>query len=99
MTSIAQYGYQSFIVNQLGVQRSQMNTLTEQISTGLVSQTFGGLGENRSVALNFQTQLDQANSFLPRVSKLTPVISVLLLLLVILIPCAAAAVMRYKRLR
>ena len=42
---------------------------------------------------------EQANSFLPRVSKLTPVISVLLLLLVILIPCAAAAVMRYKRLR
>jgi hypothetical protein len=41
----------------------------------------------------------QANSFLPRVSKLTPVISILLLLVVILIPCAAAAVTRYKRLR
>jgi hypothetical protein len=30
---------------------------------------------------------------------MTPVISVLVLLVVILIPCAAAAVTRYKRLR
>jgi len=41
----------------------------------------------------------QGNSFLPRGSKMTPVISVLVLLVVILIPCAAAAVTRYKRLR
>jgi hypothetical protein len=36
---------------------------------------------------------------LPHGGKLTPVISVLVLLIVVLIPCAAAAVMRYRRLR
>jgi len=55
MTSISQYGYQSFVVNQLGVQRTEMDQLTEQLSTGLQSQTFGGLGSNRSLALNFQS--------------------------------------------
>jgi hypothetical protein len=40
----------------------------------------------------------QANAFLRNRSNLTPVISVLVLLVVILIPCAAAAVTRYRRL-
>jgi hypothetical protein len=41
----------------------------------------------------------QANMFLPTSSKLVPVISVVILLLVVLIPCAAVAVTRYRRLR
>jgi flagellin-like hook-associated protein FlgL len=77
MTTIAQYGYQSFIVNQLGVQRTQMNNLTEQISTGLQSQTFGGLGENRSIALNFQTQLDQANTYLNTINNVNTSLSII----------------------
>ena len=41
----------------------------------------------------------QANIFLPNRSRITPVVSVMVLMVVILIPCAAAAVMRFKRLR
>jgi len=77
MTSIAPYGFQSFVVNQLGVQRNQMDTLTQQISTGLQSQTFGGLGSNRSLALNFQTQLDQANTFLNTINNVNTNLSVI----------------------
>jgi hypothetical protein len=40
----------------------------------------------------------QANALLPRGSKIAPAVSILVLLLVILIPCAAAAVTRYRRL-
>jgi hypothetical protein len=36
---------------------------------------------------------------LPNRSKLTPVISLAVLMLVVLIPCAAAAAMRFKRPR
>jgi hypothetical protein len=36
--------------------------------------------------------------FLPNRSRITPVISVLVIMVVILIPCAAAAVTRYNRL-
>lgn len=77
MTSISQYGYQSFIVNQLGVQRTQMDQLTEQLSTGLQSQTFGGLGSNRSLALNFQTQLDQANGYLNTINNVNTSLNIL----------------------
>ena len=76
MTSISQYGYQSFIINQLGVQRSQMNTLESQVSTGLEAQTYGGLGSNRSLALNFQSQLDQANTFLNTINNVNTSLNV-----------------------
>jgi flagellin-like hook-associated protein FlgL len=76
MTTISQYGYQSFIVNQLAVQRDQLTNLTQQISTGLASQTFGGLGAGRSVALQFQTQLDQANTFLNTINNVNTTLSV-----------------------
>lgn len=76
MTSIPQYGYNSVLINQLAVQRQQMGNLTTQISTGLASQTFGGLGSGRSVALQFQTQLDQANTFLNTINSVNTTLSV-----------------------
>jgi hypothetical protein len=42
---------------------------------------------------------DQGNSFLPSRSKVVPVISVVILMIVVLIPCAAAAVTRYGRVK
>lgn len=76
MTSISQYGYHSVLVNQLALQRQQMGDLTTQISTGLASQTYGGLGAGRSVALQFQTQLDQANTFLNTINSVNTTLSV-----------------------
>ncbi len=57
------YGYQNTLVQQLGVQRGQMDDLEQQLATGLTSQTFGGLGPDRSQALSFQTQLDTAQTY------------------------------------
>jgi hypothetical protein len=41
----------------------------------------------------------QANMLLPNHSRVVPVIGVVTLLVVVLIPCAAAAATRYRRLR
>ncbi|MDR3493492.1 MAG: hypothetical protein P4L82_02720 [Ancalomicrobiaceae bacterium] len=63
MNVTGMYGFQSSLVTALGWQRDQLNDLEQQLATGLKSQNFGGVGSGRSLALNFQTQLDQANGY------------------------------------
>ena len=77
MTSVAQYGFQSYIINQLGVQRQQMTNLEQQVSTGLQSQDFGGLGQNRSLAIDFQSQIDQANTDLNTINNASTSVNIL----------------------
>lgn len=77
MTSVAQYGFQSYIINQLGVQRQQMTNLEQQVSTGLQSQDFGGLGQNRSLAIDFQSQIDQANTYLNTINNASTSVNIL----------------------
>eukprot|EP01037_Dinobryon_pediforme_P022236 gene22236-23321_t len=40
-----------------------MDDLEQQLATGLTSQTFGGLGPDRSQALSFQTRLDTTQTY------------------------------------
>jgi flagellar hook-associated protein 3 FlgL len=51
------------IVDQLASQKLQMTDLTQQLTTGYKSSTYGGLGSARSLALAFQSQIDQANGY------------------------------------
>ena len=43
--------------------QTQLTTLTEQSSTGLVSQTFGGLGSGAAVALNLGPQVAEVSAY------------------------------------
>jgi flagellar hook-associated protein 3 FlgL len=43
--------------------QTQLSHLTEQSSTGLVSQTFGGLGDGAAIALNLSPQLGEVSAY------------------------------------
>jgi len=43
--------------------QAQLTTLTEQSSTGLVAQTFGGLGSGAAVALNLSPQIAEVSAY------------------------------------
>jgi flagellar hook-associated protein 3 FlgL len=60
----------TLIANSSNVHQ-QLDTLTEQVSTGLVSQTFAGLGSDASVALNLSPQLTALQTYQNNISQAT----------------------------
>ena len=61
MTTITPFAAGSYLTtrtaSQLSTLKNQLNTLSNQVSSGLVSQTYGGLGSGRSTALGAQATL------------------------------------------
>ncbi len=51
------YGFNQTLVSNASAVHQQLNILTEQASTGLVAQTYAGLGSSASVALNLNPQI------------------------------------------
>ncbi|KQS67417.1 flagellin [Methylobacterium sp. Leaf361] len=67
MTTITPFAAGSYITNrnasQLQALKSQLNELTNQLSSGQVSQTYGGLGSGRSTALSAQATLSALSGY------------------------------------
>ena len=67
MTTITPFAAGSYITNrnasQLLTLKNQLNDLSNQLSSGQVSQTYGGLGSGRSTALAAQATLSALNGY------------------------------------
>ncbi|QGY00991.1 flagellin [Methylobacterium mesophilicum SR1.6/6] len=67
MTTITPFAAGSYLTNrtasQLSTLKNQLNDLSNQISSGLVSQTYGGLGSGRSTALGAQATLSALTGY------------------------------------
>lgn len=70
MSTVRYTGYSDLLVNQLGSMRSQMDGLTQQLTTGIRSQTYGGLGQSRDLALSYQGKLARVKSYQDTISTL-----------------------------
>ena len=60
----------TLIANSTSVHQ-QLDTLTEQVSTGLVSQTYAGLGSGASLALDLNPQLTALQTYQQNISQAT----------------------------
>lgn len=60
----------TLIANSASVHQ-QLDTLTQQVSTGLVSQTFAGLGAQASVALNLSPQITALQTYQTNIGQAT----------------------------
>ena len=60
----------TLIANSANVHQ-QLDTLTEQVSTGLVSQSYAGLGSGASVALDLAPQLTSLQTYQNNISQAT----------------------------
>lgn len=56
--------------------RTQINSLTAQVSTGLVSTTYAGLGDGAAVALDLNPQLDNLKTWQANITQATGVMTV-----------------------
>jgi flagellar hook-associated protein 3 FlgL len=67
MTTIAPFAAGSYLTNrtasQLVTLKSQLNDLANQVSSGQVAQTYGGLGSGRSTALGAQATLSALTGY------------------------------------
>jgi flagellar hook-associated protein 3 FlgL len=67
MTTISPFAAGSYIANrntsQLLALKNQLNDLSNQLSSGKVSQTYGGLGTGRSTALAAQATLSALDGY------------------------------------
>lgn len=67
MTTIAPFAAGSYATNRTATQltslKSQLNDLTEQLSSGLTAQSYGGLGTGRSAALSAQASISALNGY------------------------------------
>jgi flagellar hook-associated protein 3 FlgL len=57
-------------------QQARLSQLTEQSSTGLVAQTFGGLGSTAHLSLNLNPQLSAIDAYTQNITALTPGLTV-----------------------
>ncbi len=60
----------TLIANSAVVHR-QVDTLTEQVSTGLIAQTYAGLGTGATVALNLNPQLETLETYKRNIDQAT----------------------------
>jgi flagellar hook-associated protein 3 FlgL len=75
-SSISGYGIlPTLIANSTSVHQ-QLDTLTEQASTGLVSQTYAGLGGGASISLNLNPQLTALQTYQNDIGQATGSMSV-----------------------
>jgi flagellin-like hook-associated protein FlgL len=70
MTRINSTGYSDLLVQQLGTMRTQLDDLSQQLSTGIRSQTYGGLGTTRDLALAYQSKLTRVESYQQTIATL-----------------------------
>jgi flagellar hook-associated protein 3 FlgL len=72
MTTIGSgYGILPTLISNSMSVHQQLDTLTEQASTGLVSQTFAGLGGRASVSLNLNPQLTALQTYQNNIGQAT----------------------------
>ena len=72
MTTIGSgYGILPTLISNSMSVHQQLDTLTEQASTGLVSQTFAGLGGQASVSLNLNPQLTALQTYQNNIGQAT----------------------------
>lgn len=72
----SQTGLLAQLVSDNKATQAQLDKLTEQTSSGLVSQTYGGLGTSASVAINLSPQLDEISSWQTNISMASTTLSV-----------------------
>jgi flagellar hook-associated protein 3 FlgL len=65
----------TLIANSSGVHR-QLDTLTQQVSSGLVAQTYAGLGAGAGVALNLSPQLATLQTYQDNINQVTGLMQV-----------------------
>jgi flagellin-like hook-associated protein FlgL len=65
------YGILPTLIANSSIVHQQLDTLTEQASTGLVSQTYAGLGGEASVSLNLNPQLTALQTYQNNISQAT----------------------------
>lgn len=65
------YGNLPTLIANASSVHQQLDTLTEQASTGLVSQTFAGLGSGASVSLNLNPQINALHTYQTNIGQAT----------------------------
>lgn len=70
MSAIKATGYSDMLVQQLGTMRTKLDDLSQQLTSGIRSQTYGGLGGARDLALSYQTKLKRVEGFQSTISTL-----------------------------
>lgn len=65
------YGFLNTLIANAGTIHQQLNNLTEQASSGLVAQTYAGLGSSASVSLNLNPQLTELQTYQNNISQAT----------------------------
>ncbi|WP_428541961.1 flagellin [Rhodopila sp.] len=65
------YGIMPTLIANAGNVHQQLDTLTQQVSTGLVSQTYAGLGSQAGVALDLSPQLNSLQIYQNNISQAT----------------------------
>lgn len=68
VNTLAPTGYDADIIRQLGRLRTNLDDVSRQMSTGEKASTYGGLGDDRVVALAFQDQLADVKSYQQTIS-------------------------------
>ena len=63
MSTIRATGYTDLLVRQLGTMRGRLDDLSQQLTTGIRSQTYGGLGGERDLALAYQNKLRKVDGY------------------------------------
>ena len=63
MSTVRHTGYSDLLVGQLATMRSRLDDLSQQLTSGVRSQTYGGLGTSRDLALAYQTKLGRVEAF------------------------------------
>jgi flagellar hook-associated protein 3 FlgL len=65
------YGFLDTLITNASTLHQQLNTLTEQASSGLVSKTYAGLGSGAAVSLNLNPQLTALQTWQSNISQAT----------------------------
>lgn len=65
------YGFSATLVNNASTVHQQFNTLSAQVSTGLVAQTYAGLGSTASVSLDLTPQIASLQTYQSNIGQAT----------------------------
>ncbi len=68
-SSAVGFGFNAALVTNAGNVHQQLDTLTEQASTGLVAQSYAGLGAGASVSLNLNPELSALQTYQNNISQ------------------------------
>jgi flagellar hook-associated protein 3 FlgL len=69
--TVAGYGMLGTLIANSAVVHQQLDTLTEQVSTGLVSQSYAGLGSGAAISLNLNVQLTALSTAQSNINQAT----------------------------